>query len=67
MRTTVVSVPSSSRFVLPSHVTQRVYRLVPQLDFSVPWDDQALYARYQIADEEIALIDMLVKPVAWED
>ncbi|TXH41645.1 MAG: restriction endonuclease [Actinobacteria bacterium] len=49
------------------HVTQRVYRLVPQLDFSVPWDDQALYARYQIADEEIALIDMLVKPVAWED
>ena len=49
------------------HVTQRVYRLVPQLDFSVPWDDQALYARYQITDEEIALIDMLVKPVAWED
>lgn len=49
------------------HVTQRVYRLVPQLDFSVPWDDQALYARYQITDEEIALIDMLVKPVTWED
>lgn len=48
------------------HVTQRVYRLVPTLDFSVGWDDESLYERYQITEDERALIDMLVKPVAWE-
>lgn len=48
------------------HVTQRVYRLVPRLDFSIAWDDESLYERYQITDDERVLIDLLVKPVAWE-
>lgn len=48
------------------HVTQRVYRLVPKLDFSVSWADDALYERYQLTDAEKALIEMLVKPVSWE-
>lgn len=48
------------------HVTQRVYRLVPKLDFSRSWDDDALYERYQITENEVELIETLVKPVAWE-
>lgn len=48
------------------HVTKRVYRLVPTLDFSVTWDDESLYKRYQLTETEIALIDALVKPVTWE-
>ncbi|XBH22242.1 Eco57I restriction-modification methylase domain-containing protein [Jonesiaceae bacterium BS-20] len=48
------------------HVTQKVYRLVPKLDLSTAWDDDALYARYQITGDESELIDTLVKPVAWE-
>ncbi len=48
------------------HVTQRVYRMVPKLDFSTAWDDDSLYTRYQITEDEIGLIDTLVKPVSWE-
>ncbi|ROT86188.1 Eco57I restriction-modification methylase domain-containing protein [Bifidobacterium mongoliense] len=49
------------------HVTQRVYRLVPKLDFSASWDDRSLYEKYQITEDQIGLINTLVKPVAWKN
>ena len=40
-----------------------VYRLVPQQDFSRPWTDEELYAKYGLADEEIAFIESMIKPM----
>ncbi len=43
--------------------TARVYQLVPMQDFSKPWTDEELYAKYGLTDEEIAFIESMVKPM----
>lgn len=43
--------------------TRSVYTLVPQQDFSKPWTDDELYAKYGITDEEIAFIDSMIRPM----
>lgn len=40
-----------------------VYQLVPQQDFSKPWTDEELYKKYGLAEEEIAFIDSMIKPM----
>ncbi len=40
-----------------------VYQLVPQQDFSKPWTDEELYAKYGLTDEEIAFIENMIKPM----
>ncbi len=40
-----------------------VYQLVPQQDFSKPWTDEELYAKYGITEEEIAFIDSMIRPM----
>lgn len=40
-----------------------VYRLVPMQDFSKPWTDEELYAKYGLTEEEIAFIDSMIKPM----
>ncbi len=39
------------------------YRLVPIQDFSKPWTDSELYAKYGLTDEEIAFIESMIKPM----
>ena len=46
------------------HITKKVYEYVPMQDFSKPWTNEALYEKYGITEEEIDLIDSLVKPLA---
>ncbi|MDY6046986.1 MAG: Eco57I restriction-modification methylase domain-containing protein [Anaerobutyricum sp.] len=43
-----------------------VYQLVPQQDFSKPWTDEELYAKYGITDAEIAFIDSMIRPMNLE-
>ena len=43
------------------HTTKKVYRFVPQQDFSKVWTDEALYEKYGIDDQEQLFIDSLVK------
>ena len=43
-----------------------VYQLVPQQDFSKPWTDEELYAKYGITEEEIAFIDSMIRPMDLE-
>lgn len=43
------------------HTTRKVYQFVPDLDYSRPWSDEALYGRYDISDEEVDFIERLVK------
>ncbi len=42
---------------------KRVYEFVPDQDFSKPWTDKELYAKYGLTDEEIAFIESMIKPM----
>lgn len=43
--------------------TQRVYEFVPLQDFSKPWTDEELYAKYGLSEEEIAFIESMIRPM----
>lgn len=43
--------------------TSRVYQFVPLQDFSKPWTDEELYAKYGLTEEEIAFIESMIKPM----
>lgn len=45
------------------HALKKVYALVPQQDFSKPWTDAELYAKYNLTEEEIAFIESMIKPM----
>lgn len=45
------------------HAMRGVYQLVPIQDFSKPWTDEELYAKYGLTDEEIAFIESMIKPM----
>lgn len=42
---------------------QRVYAYVPLQDFSEPWTDEKLYAKYGLTEEEVAFIESMVRPM----
>ena len=54
-------------FVLFKKNTQNaakgVYDFVPMQDFSKPWTDEELYAKYGLTDDEIAFIDSMIRPM----
>lgn len=43
--------------------TQRVYKYVPMQDFSKPWTDEELYAKYNLTQDEINFIESMIKPM----
>jgi site-specific DNA-methyltransferase (adenine-specific) len=45
------------------HATAKVYSLVPVQDFSEPWTDEKLYAKYGINENEIAFIESMIRPM----
>lgn len=45
------------------HAMRGVYQFVPIQDFSKPWTDEELYAKYGLTEEEIAFIDSMIKPM----
>ncbi len=40
-----------------------VYQFVPLQDFSKPWTDEELYAKYKLTKEEIAFIESMIRPM----
>lgn len=48
---------------ITQHATRSTYTWVPQQDFSKPWTDEELYAKYGLTDEEIAFIESMIKPM----
>ena len=40
-----------------------VYQLVPQQDFTKPWTDEELYAKYGLTQEEIDFIESMIRPM----
>lgn len=45
------------------NVTRECFRFVPYEDFSKPWTDEELYAKYNLTKEEIAFIESMIKPM----
>ncbi len=41
----------------------RVYSFIPMQDFSKPWTDEELYAKYNLSDEEINFIESMIRPM----
>ena len=40
-----------------------VYQYVPIQDFSKPWNDEELYEKYGLTEEEIGFIESMIKPM----
>ena len=45
------------------HASSKVYSFVPLQDFSKPWTDEELYAKYGLADDETAFIESMIRPM----
>jgi site-specific DNA-methyltransferase (adenine-specific) len=44
-------------------ISRSAYSFIPKQDFSKPWTDDELYAKYGLTDEEISFIDIMVRPM----
>ena len=42
---------------------KKVYQFVPLQDFTRPWTDEELYAKYGLTDEEIQFIESMIRPM----
>jgi len=45
------------------HATKKVYTFVPTQDFSKPWTDQKLYAKYGLTKKEIEFVEWMIRPM----
>ena len=45
------------------NVTRECFAFVPMQDFMRSWTDEDLYAKYGLTDDEIALIESMIKPI----
>ena len=51
------------QIAVSQHITKNCFSFVPIQDFTRPWTDGELYAKYGLSDEEIAFIETLIKPM----
>ena len=45
------------------HLSRGNFRFVPVLDFTRPWTDGELYAKYGLNEEEITFVESMIKPI----
>ncbi|TFB99719.1 MULTISPECIES: Eco57I restriction-modification methylase domain-containing protein [Cryobacterium] len=45
-------------------ISRAAYAFIPTQDFSKPWTDEELYAKYGLNDEEVAFIESIVRPMS---
>ncbi|WGU67708.1 hypothetical protein QIU19_09425 [Capnocytophaga canimorsus] len=45
------------------NTSKGTYQFVPMQDFSKPWTDAELYAKYRLTEEEIAYIEKMIRPM----
>ena len=48
---------------ISQNASYKVYESVPMQDFSKPWSDEELYAKYGLTLEEIDFIESMIKPM----
>jgi hypothetical protein len=44
-------------------LARSAYQFVPLQDFSQPWTDQKLYAKYDLTADEVAYIEKVIRPM----
>ena len=49
--------------VITQNITKESFSFVPLQDFTRPWTDADLYAKYKLTDEEIQFIESMIKPM----
>ena len=45
------------------HLSKSNFAFVPIQDFTKPWTDAELYAKYQLTPDEIAFIESMIRPM----
>lgn len=45
------------------NMTQSTYSFAPMQDFSKPWTDAELYAKYKLSQNEIDFIESMITPM----
>lgn len=45
------------------NLSKLVFNFVPMQDFSKPWTDEKLYAKYGLTEDEIMFIESMIKPM----
>ena len=45
------------------NISKSVFAFVPVQDYSKPWTDEELYAKYGLTEEEIAFIESMIRPM----
>lgn len=45
------------------HLAKANFRFVPLQDFSRPWTERELYAKYDLSDEDVRFIETMIKPM----
>lgn len=51
------------QIAVSQHITKNCFSFVPIQDFSRPWTDGELYAKYGLTGEETAFIESMIKPM----
>ncbi len=49
------------------NISKGVFAFVPVQDLSVSWDDNKLYKKYNLSEDEINFIETMIKPIDTED
>ena len=52
---------------ITQNAMKNIYSVVPLQNFSNPWTDEELYAKYGLTDEEINFIESMIKPMELEE
>lgn len=52
-----------SAILLTQNIAKDKFQLIPLQDFSKPWTDAELYAKYGLTEDEIAFIESMIKPM----
>lgn len=52
-----------AQIAMTQQITKATFSYVPMQDFSKPWTDAELYAKYGLSDEEIGFIEAMIKPM----
>ena len=45
------------------HISKESFAFVPKVDLETRWNDEMLYAEYQLSQEEIAYIEQSIRPM----
>lgn len=52
-----------SQICISQHISRETFAFVPIQDFSKPWTDAELYAKYKLTREEIDFIESMIRPM----